>query len=106
MGSVGRVGGRTRRALAGVLLLTVLVAGCGEKSLQPAPLTAPSLSIGVVTPVATLNPVTMGTSEEANFANFVWAGLLGVNGSGLPFPMLAEQVPTYGNGLISTDGSR
>lgn len=86
-------------------ILIVTLSGCGADSSPPVPKSElPSLSIGVSQPVSTLNPVTMGTEEESNLANFVWAGLLGVNASGWPFPMLAQSVPSYGNGLITANG--
>src|SRR5579872_2708034 len=91
--------------MAGLGVMAISVAGCGS-SPAPVALPSPSLTIGVVTPLATLNPVTMGTSEEANFASFVWAGLLGVDAKGYPFPELAQQVPSQANGLISASGTR
>ena len=84
-------------------LMTAL-AGCSAANATAPKSPAPILSIGIVTPVATLNPVTMGTSEETNFAHFVWAGLIGVDAAGRPFPMLARAVPSYANGLISPHG--
>jgi ABC-type transport system substrate-binding protein len=74
----------------------------GSAGAQPP--SGPTLSIGVTSPVNSLNPVTIVNAEEANFAHFVWAGLLGVSSSGSLFPMLARAVPTVSNGLIAKSG--
>jgi peptide/nickel transport system substrate-binding protein len=87
-----------------ILFLVVLIAvvGC-TASAQPPP-KRDVLTIGIASPIYTLNPVTMTLDEEENFARFIWAGLLGVDAHGHLFPILAQTVPSKANGLISADG--
>ena len=95
-------------ALAIALVLALLGAGCAADHLAEdaarTPTTGTSLNVGIAEPVNSLNPVTMVDGEENNFGHFVWAGLLGVNGSGGLFSMLATKVPSPSNGLISPSG--
>jgi len=97
------------RSLTLGLLICLGIAACGPGNPGPTGDSSPpprnTLTIGILVPINTLNPVTITSPDEQNFANFVWAGLLGVNPSGHLFPMLAQSVPTAANGLISPDGT-
>ncbi|HZT96065.1 MAG TPA: ABC transporter substrate-binding protein, partial [Chloroflexota bacterium] len=88
-------------ALAAVVLVA-LFTGCGSGSGSPP--ASGELAIGIPTSINSLNPVTGVGPADTNFMHFVWAGLLTTNSAGKLMPVLAQQVPSSANGLVSSGG--
>ena len=102
--------GGIRFKLAGVLTVCLVLATACSPASSPAgiaPLQSGSqLDIGVTSSIENFNPVTMVDSTSTSFSHLVWVGLLGINASGVPFPVLARIIPSKANGLISRNGRR
>jgi ABC-type transport system substrate-binding protein len=94
--------------LGSIVALTFVLATACSPAASPAGVaprqSGAQLDIGMTSPIETFNPVTMIDFTSASFARFVWAGLLTINASGVPIPILARSVPSQSNGLISGDG--
>src|SRR5579884_4537527 len=88
-------------ALAAVVLVA-LFTGCGSGSGSPP--ASCELAIGIPTSINSLNPVTGVGPADTNFMHFVWAGLLTTSSAGKLMPVLAQQVPSSANGLVSSGG--
>ena len=92
-------------SLAAITLLVVAACSPGASPAGVAPLQSGNqLDIGVTSSIESFNPVTMIDPTSTSFSHLVWVGLIGINASGRPFPILAKAMPSKSNGLISPDG--
>lgn len=107
--------------LAGVVMLLLVGAGCGnwpapaprpEVSQQavtltargtPAPRRGGRMTVGVTREPATLNPA-FAAPAAVTVMRPVVEGLIDFDAAGRPRPWLAEEVPTPANGGVSSDG--